>query len=254
MMNQEIRLIQMNADQIEWAQYMVENYHYLHTRVANISSIEGYLVELPALTCHQQESLPNPTFGSASLADYCVGLLLFNRLQATRRGDWYGSVEDAAFGICEVTHWQVLNLCRVWFSPLVQPGGSFHTPEWLPGFTDRKGVFRSTLVSDAVKLACGRIGYDYLMARPPVFPEQPYQLEWLLSYCDVNVHTGTVYSTSGFEKYGVPNRDGKQTWRVKLPGLPDEQRQKVLEQSFYSSRSRQLRGSQLQEESQLVLF
>lgn len=178
------------GQQIEWG-------HYLHKMPDPRTSYETYQVWF---------------------RDDEVGALVFGRPEATRCGDWYGSVEDVAAGRCEVTRWQVLNLARVWIHPLYQMGGRRYDPQYLPGYTDRRGVWRSTLASDMLKASLPGIRWNYLEYRPPCFLDEPYELRWLLSYCDTRLHRGTIYQAAGFELHHT-NRRGIQTWRMPLDPL-----------------------------------
>jgi hypothetical protein len=231
-----ITLIPLDRKGIAWTQRVVTEYHYLHKPVDARCSVEGYEIQLS-------------NYGFA-------GVLLFGRPQATKCRDWYGSVEDAQAGRCEVTRWQVLNLARVWICPEFQPGGA-HWEYWkenggntalryyLPGFVDRKDVFRSTLASDVLRLAAAQIGLDYLLRRPPCFLEEPYEIRWLLSYCDTRLHKGTIYQAAGFELYST-NDDGIQTWRIQLPALTDDQDNQVRQASLISPRSNRYRAQRSQ--------
>jgi len=227
----QIGLVKMNKPALKAAQVKVTNYHYLHSPVDQRTSLEGY------------DSYITPR------NDY-AGLLLFGRPEATRCGDWYGDVLDVGSGQCEVTRWQVLNLSRVWLHPNVQPGGIYFNSERLPGYVDRKGQFRSTLASSILATALERIGYDYLLARPPCFLDEPYEIRWLLSYCDTRVHKGTLYKAAGFELYRT-NERGIQTWRKRLPKLTFDQNEAIQKASLASRRSRQYRGERLAEQAQL---
>lgn len=207
------------------AQQAVKEHHYLHARVDPRCSPEAY-----SIRC---SGLPYFAFG---------GYLIFGRPEATRCGDWYGDVEDVREGRCEVTRWQVLNLARVWLSPLVQRGGEECSPRYgVPGFTDRHGVWRPTLASEAIKGAVQVVGYQYLLQRPPCFLEEPYQLRYLLSYCDPNFHKGTIYREAGWELYRT-NARGLQTWRVALPPLTAEQDKEVRKRAGDSPRSKEHRA------------
>jgi hypothetical protein len=210
---------------MRWAQKLVTVLHYLHAPVDARCSVEGYAVDV-----YQRP----------------MGALLFGRPEATRCGDWYGSVADAQGGRCEVTRWQVLNLARVFLLPLVQAGGALYGPQHgLPGFTDRKGAWHSTPASAAVKAALDRVVVDYLVARPPCFLEEPWELKWCLSYCDTKVHRGTLYRAAGFELYRT-NRRGIQTWRKRLRPLTAQENLAVLEASERSPRSREYRAARMQ--------
>lgn len=210
---------------IHSAQKVVKEHHYLHARVDPRCTPEGYSVR----------------YGSIFPMTSC-GYLIFGRPEATRCGEWYGDVEDVEAGRCEVTRWQVLNLARVWLHPCVQRGGAECSPHHgVPGFVDRRGEWRPTLASEAIKLAAQTIGYHYLLQRPPCFLEEPYQIRYLLSYCDTSLHRGTIYREAGWELYRT-NERGLQTWRTALPPLTTEQDIEVRKRAGDSPRSRKHRA------------
>jgi len=93
----------LDKGEVAKAQKTVMINHYLHRPVDSRCSVAGYQVELRGVGV--------------------VGYLLFGRPEATRCGDWYGSVKDVLTGKCEVTRWQVLNLARVYLFNTVQTGG-----------------------------------------------------------------------------------------------------------------------------------
>jgi len=158
---------------------------------------------------------------------------------------WYGSVEDAHEGRSEVTRWQVLNLARVWLDPEMQPGGAYYGSEWLPGFVDRRGIWRSTLASTAIEKLTWRVGLDYLMQRPPCFLDEPYQIVWLMSYCDTRLHRGVIYRAAGFELYRT-NGDGIQTWRKRLEPLTQIEDELVRDAAMVNKRSQAYRARRAQ--------
>jgi hypothetical protein len=232
-MKPEVRLAYVERKSMDfgWIWSKMEQDHYLHTMPDYRTSYEvfgGYL----------------PGFDNLMAA-----ALIFGRPEATRCGDWYGGVEDVGAGRCEVTRWQVLNLSRVRVDPVFQAGGSYYHPEILPGFTDRRGTWRSTLASEAIRAAVERIGYEYLLRRPPCFLDEPYEIRWLLSYCDTHLHKGTIYRAAGFELYRT-NKRGIQTWRIRLPGLSPQEDQMIRAASLSNPRSIRYRA----ERAQLSLF
>lgn len=223
-MHPDLYLDIMTGKEKQEAQAIVVENHYLHTPVDSRCSIEGYWL-------------------MNECGDARMGLMLFGRPQATRCADWYGSVDDVIAGRCEVTRWQVLNLARVFLHPQYQSGGDMC---WRgPGFVDRKGVWRSKLASAMLRMAVERIGYDYLVLRPPVFLDEPYQIEWLLSYCDTKLHKGTIYKAAGFDLYKT-NDDGIQTWRIRLPALTDGQREVIRNMSRIDPRAKAFRARRAQ--------
>jgi hypothetical protein len=174
-----------------------------------------------------------------------VGYLVFGWTQATRCRDWYGSVDQVSRGDCQVSKYQVINLSRVWIDPDWQRGGMFYTPEHLPGFIDRRGQFRSTLASDAIRLWIEDFSQHYILIRPPVFLDQPYELRWLMSYCNTHLHKGTIYQKAGFELY-LTNEDGIQTWRTPLVRLTPSADYQIRLASQVNSRSIRIRSKRQQ--------
>lgn len=161
-----IELMVLDKEGVRCAQGVVTEEHYLHAPVDVRCSVEGYGVYLRA--------------GCVRIGP--VGLFLLGRPEATKVRGWYGGIPELHAGKCEVTRWQVLNLARVLFHPDFQLRGRWYGPEVLPGFVDRHGAFRSTLASNAISAMAARAGFDYLVRRPPCFLDEPYQIEWLLSY------------------------------------------------------------------------
>ena len=214
----------LDRDGLDWAQEKVTKYHYRHTPVDARCSVEGYAVTIYGIR---------------------VGCLLFGRPEATRCYPWYGSVEDVQIGRAEVTRWQVLNLARVWLDPVVQTGGKLCIPNFTPGYFDRQGAWRSTLASTVIRQAVERIGYEYLVRRPPCFLDEPYQIRWLLSYCDPAYHRGVIYKASGFELYRTNHR-GLMTWRILLPGLTSDQDATVREIARCNALSQEYRARRAQ--------
>lgn len=210
--------------------------HYLHCMPSPYSYAEGYLVYL---SYGQPTNVPFQTSHTGLVGP--VGGLIFGRPQATSCGQWYGKLEDYRAGLVEVTQWQVLNLARVWIHPAFQNGGACYDNEYLPGFIDRKGRFQSTLASAILKQTITVIGYEYLMVRPPVWIDDPFEIQWLLSYCDTNLHKGTIYKTAGFELFDT-NAKGIQTWRIRLPSLTLGEIKSIEVVSAYSPRSIRLRA------------
>jgi hypothetical protein len=212
----DCQLRRLDHNGVAWAQAQVAAHHYLRAPVPRITRPEAWAIELPSL---------GP-----------VGCLIVCRPQATRCRGWYGGLDDVQSGWAPSSRWAVLNLARVWISPGAQPGGAFHAPEYLPGFVDRRGVFRSTLASEALRLLAVRVGFEYLVARPPCFLDEPYEHEWLLSYCETRRHRGVIYRAAGWELYRTAGT--MQTWRVPLPALTAEQHAAIRRASLVDPRAR----------------
>lgn len=228
-----VSLEHLDPTGLRWAQAAVIAHHYLHAPVPRITRPEGWAVSVAGVGC--------------------VGCLLVCRPQATRCYPWYGSVADVDTGRAAVTRWQVLCLARVWIDPRVQPGGAWHRRLGLPGFVDRRGQWRSTLASTALRLLTERVGHEYLLVRPPVFPDQPYEIRDLLSYCDRRLHRGTIYAAAGWERYRV-NAAGMETWRAPVRPLTPQQHERVVQASLASERGRRYRAQQAQAGTQLPLI
>lgn len=211
----------LESDGIAWGQELVRLEHYLSTRVATICSVQGYAV---------------------SVAGERAGVLLFGRPQCQRCLPWYGSVADVRTGRCTESRWSILNLARIYFLPAYQRGGAFCSPDYLPGFVDRKGIWHSTLASTAIALALDRIVVEYLMVRPPCFLDEPYAVSWCLSYSDPVRHRGTLYEACGFERYRA-NARGLVTWRKRLRPLTPGEDEEIRLCSRYSARSRKYRAA-----------
>lgn len=208
-------LVRLSKAEVAAAQAVVAVSHYLRKPVDPRSSVEGFGV---------------------FLAGHRVGILLLGRPQAPACYPWYGSVADLVSGRATCSRWQVLNLARVWFDPRVQPGGALYGPDRLPGFHDRRGSFRSILGSSTIALLAERVVLDYLVARPPCFLDEPYELQWLLSYCDTRRHRGVLYRAAGFELWRA-NATGLQTWRLPLRPLTAEEDHLVRAAALRNPRS-----------------
>lgn len=182
---------------LSWCRERIEAGHYLHTWPDPRTRPLAYVVW--RMTLH---------------GNWRVGCLTFGRPEATRcyKGKLrYGSILDVSTGRAVYDRWEVLNLSRVWLDPEVQAGGRFCRPDWVPGFTDRRGVWRTALASHLIAAALRRVGYEYLLAHPVCFVAEPYVIRAALSYCDTRLHRGTIYQASGWE-LARTNGEGKQTW------------------------------------------
>lgn len=209
-----------DANGLEWSQKQVEAYHYLHTPVDTRCSPVAYILEL---------------FGER------VGCLIFGRPEATRVNGWYGSVQDVLRGKCRLTRWEILNLARVWLHPDIQQNGKWYRPDILPGFYDRKGIWHSRAASYIVELALNRVVYDFLMLRPPVWLDEPYEIKEILSYCDTRIHKGTLYRASHFQLIRK-NEYGIETYSRPVRELLQTEKTMIARSSQINERCRKLRG------------
>ena len=215
---------------LDWAQDKVRRYHYLRKRVDPRSRPFCYTVEC------SHTLMP-------------IGCLIFGRPEATRCYDGnltYGSQADVERERAALDRWSVLNLARVWVRPEAQPGGALYRPDVLPGYTDRRGVWRSTLASTVIREALAIVGYDYLRAHPPVDCAYPYQIEAVLSYCDTNLHRGTIYRAAGFT-LARRNERGIETWFTQdVCPLSQEEDRRIRDLAETSQRSQRIRAQRAQ--------
>jgi len=155
---------------LDWAQQLVTEYHYLHQPV---------------------DPRARPMVYLAWLDDIVAGLIMVGIPHATRCAGWWGYP-----GL--PTQWQVVDLCRIWLHLEFQAGGGHCTPDLVPGFVDRKGVFRSTLATWFMGEVLNRVQRDRISLWPPVYPCQPYHIRLVISYHDPTYHRGTIYRSMGW--------------------------------------------------------
>ena len=206
-----------NKKQFAWAQQQVMEHHYLHTPVDARCSPVAYIV---------------------MLNDEPAGCLIFGRPESTKCNGWYGSVEDVQKKKCYLTRWQVLNLARVWLDPMVQVGGQHYI------------LNAATIV---IAQAMRKVVVDYLVQRPPVWMDEPYEVREVLSYCDLSKHKGTIYKAANFQLRRT-NARGIQTYAIPVRRLTHAEHAAIAEQSRINPRSRQLRSDRMKKENQLSLF
>lgn len=99
------------------------------------------------------------------------------------------------------TAWQVLDMARVWVHPLLQRKEGGHS----------LCVF-SRMVSQCLR----RVQADWLIHHPPRFPDQPYHVEVVISYCDLDHHDGTAYRACSFTWGGYSADCTKELYYRKL--------------------------------------
>jgi hypothetical protein len=188
---------------------------------------------------------------------YSVGWLIVGRPEATRCYDGaltYGSLKDRRDGRCHFDRWEMLNLARVWLHPNVQIGGIFYRPDLLPGYTDRRGVWRSTVASYVINLLTECVGYDYLIDHLPCFPDEPYEIKALLSYCDTSVHRGTIYRAAGWRLARINDRGIETYCTTNVTPLTSYQRDMIEKRVGQSFRSRRYRAQRAKQITQMELL
>ena len=186
-----------DASDLAWAQTTVTEHHYLHQPVDPRARPMVYVVR------H---------------AGQRVGLVMLGIPHATRCGGWWG-YEGLP------TQWQVVDLCRIYLEPEIQQGGALCRPDIAPGYTDRRGQWRPTVATWAIREVLSRVQADRVRLWPPVYPEQPYHILLAISYHDPNFHRGTIYRESKAEPMYFDHRtgqpkpgpSGKYGWCWRLP-------------------------------------
>lgn len=195
---------------LQWAQTMVQRFHYLGRPVDVRGRPVAYLAML-------DEHEP-------------VGCLIFARPEATRVGGWYGSLEDVAAGRCRLTRWQILNLARVWLDPSIQRGN--------PNSIENAATW---LIGQALR----RVPFDYLIQKPVVWVEEPYEIVECLSYCDTSMHQGTVYRAANFRLVRCNDR-GIVTYIRPLRRLLHAEHAAIWEASRKDQRAQRFRAQRMQ--------
>jgi hypothetical protein len=195
-----------DRDGLRWAQEQVTLHHYLHHPVDARCRPLAYLVQGDGET---------------------LGCLIFGRPQATRVNGWYGSVADVKAGRCPLTRWQVLNLARVWLHPSIQRGGEH---------------FIANAATQVIAQALQKVRYDYLLAHPPVFLDEPYEIRECLSYCNTRIHRGTLYLAASFRLLRT-NARGLATYTRPLRRLTHAEHAAIVCCSQQSVRARRYRAA-----------
>ncbi len=211
---------------LEWCQNLVSTHHYLKKRVHPLGRLLAYIVQVEGRS---------------------AGCLIFGRPQCTRVLGWFGRLSEVQAGRCRFSQWEILNLARVYILPEFQRGGQSYGPDILPGFTDRKGVWHSTLASTTIEMALDRVVVDYLLLWPPVYLDQPWELQQAISYCHETRYRCTLYLAASFDL--VRSHNGLRTYARDLRALTPLERTTILTASSWDQRARRLRAERLFEET-----
>jgi hypothetical protein len=136
------------------------------------------------------------------------GLMVWKQLQHGRQRGLFG-YEGLP------TKWQVLDLARVWVHPelqAVQWEGLSRPTRFEDGTVGRRPVTHtlnvfSRMVSAVLARTPGsdscQLQRDWLAHHPPRFPELPYHVELVISYCQLDHHDGTGYRAANFRSFGL---------------------------------------------------
>jgi hypothetical protein len=157
-----------------------ENYHYLHRWPDARSLPFGYYLQI----------------GDNYIADdgKLLGMVVFKKPQHHQQRGLFGYQ-----GL--PTDWQVLDLARVWVHPSLQR---------------KEGDHALCIFSQMVGRAIRRVQADWLTHHPPRFPDLPYHIEVIISYCDLAHHDGKAYRASGFTWNGYSQDHSKEVYYRRL--------------------------------------
>ena len=161
----------------------VEKYHYLHKWPDGRSLPFAYRIEVDGRRY-------------ASDGRLC-GLLVLKKLQHHRQRGVFG-YDDLP------TAWQVLDLARVWIHPELQR--KQENGHAMAVFS--RAVSRLWQTTGKPDHRLNRLQSDWLEHHPPRYPELPYHIRVLLSYCQLDHHDGISYRAAGFCSIGFTD-DGK---------------------------------------------
>ena len=179
-------------------QHAVVKYHYLHRWPHPMSLPFGYRLI--------RDGVPTAPDGRP------WGVVVMKKPQQLRHSGLFGY--DGL-----PTHWQVLDLARVWIHPALQG--------------KRADGHAECVFSQMVGLVMRRVQRDWLEHHPPVYPDLPYQIATVISYCELEHHDGTAYRASGFRRVGMSSdgykevyvrelRQPKKAWRSTQSVMFDE--------------------------------
>lgn len=191
----DIQTLDVLRDNSQELRHHAVKFHYLHRWPVATSLPFGY-----ALMINSERYAPDGRLW---------GFVVMKKPQHLRQKDLFGVPGQP-------TAWQVLDLARVWIHPSLQGESATEF------FTNRAGqraprnlnVF-SQMVSKVIK----RVQWDWLEVHPPRFPELPYHILVIISYCQLDHHDGIGYRASGFQSIGLSADKAKEVYvrRLKMP-------------------------------------
>lgn len=221
----------------DWARAMLVKHHYMHRPWHPKADPFVYLIK------RQQD-------------DALVGCILFNRMQCSRLRDssgdlWCGRLDEKITGTCAYTQWELITLGRFWLSPLVQqpypqeelasvPCGP--VPQFLFAPEEPLAEPVHHAASQIILEALDSIVFDYLVAYPPPFPEEPWRLRQCVSYCDTTLFNCAIYQASRFRSLRE-NEQGIRTYTHGLRDLTPQEEETILAASRTNQRCRRRRAA-----------
>ncbi|MGG6263120.1 hypothetical protein ACQ4M3_07555 [Leptolyngbya sp. AN03gr2] len=153
--------VQIQRTSLTWANDVCRRFHYLKTGVSGYASPFAYQIMFDQMV---------------------VGVIIVGTPFARKLKGEYGEGERCS---C----WEVLQVFRFWLIPQMQN----------QSLQDSKGQKHTLAIgSCAMGKLMRKIEVDWLRHHPPRNLEQPYRIQKVLTYSDPNIHTGTLYRSSGF--------------------------------------------------------
>lgn len=221
----------------DWAKAMVVKYHYMHRPWHPKADPFIYIIK------RQRD-------------DASVGCILFNRMQCSRLRDsagnlWCGRLDEKVKGACAYTQWELITLGRFWLSPLVQQ--PYPQQQWEPVpcgpvpqflFAPEEPLAEPVhhAASQIILEALDSIVFDYVLAYPPPFPEEPWRLRQAVSYCDTRLFNCSIYQASRFRSLRE-NEQGLRTYTHPLRELTPQEEEAILGASKNNQRCRRRRAA-----------
>lgn len=181
--------VEIKRDDSQILRDHVEKYHYLHKWPDPRSLPFAYRVLVDGRLFAEDGRL--------------YGLLVLKKLQHHKQRGLFGYGDMP-------TAWQVLDLARVWIHPSLQRRQT--NGHALAIFS--RAVSRLWQPAGKPDARMNRLQADWLDHHPPVFPNLPYHIRILVSYCQLEHHDGTGYRAAGLRSIGLTN-DGEKEIYVK---------------------------------------
>lgn len=181
--------VTIKRDDSNILQAHVRQYHYLHKWPDPRSLPFAYRIEVNGRSLASDGRL--------------FGLLVLKKLQHHKQRDLFGY--DGL-----PTAWQVLDLARVWIHPELQR----HQENGHALAIFSRAVSQLWQPVGKPDQRMTRLQADWLAHHPPVYPDLPYHIRILVSYCQLDHHDGTGYRAAGLRSVGYTN-DGEKEIYVK---------------------------------------
>lgn len=179
--------IQIKRDDSQILRQHVEEYHYLHKWPDPRSLPFAYRITVDGRSEARDGRL--------------YGLLVLKKLQHHKQRGLFG------YGNLP-TAWQVLDLARVWIHPELQhKQANGHA---LAVFSRAVSQLWQPVGKPDQRMT--RLQADWLAHHPPVYPELPYHIRVLVSYCQLDHHDGTGYKAAGLKSIGYTNDGEKEIY------------------------------------------